>query len=164
MCGGRLAYPGQFGRRQSCGGLVSGNLARSTLQHVFADLFDWCRERNFAGYDPFDALNSRLFQATPLKHSRLARLAWTQLLKRSPINLRPLVLVPRERNAKGIALVALAALANYRRWRTTEAETAARALLDDLLAMRLSGAWYPHHRADSFCGARAGGGKPRLQR
>jgi len=111
----------------------------SNLEHAFADLFAWCRERDFAGYDPFDGLNSRLFQATPLKHSRAVRLAWTQLFKRSPINLRSLARVPPEQNAKGIALFALAALSNFRRVRTKEAELEARALLDDLMAMRLTG-------------------------
>src|SRR5712691_9056195 len=32
------------------------------LEQAFADLFAWCRERDFAGYDPFDGLNSRLFR------------------------------------------------------------------------------------------------------
>ncbi len=111
----------------------------SNLEQAFADLFAWCRERDFAGFDPFDGLNSRLFRATPLKHSRAARLAWTQLFKRSPINLRTLARVPHEQNAKGMALFALAALSNYRRVRTEEAENESRALLDDLMAMRLSG-------------------------
>ncbi|HXM36856.1 MAG TPA: hypothetical protein VN920_16795, partial [Pyrinomonadaceae bacterium] len=65
---------------------------------VFADLFAWCRNHDFAGYDPFDGLNSRLFQASPFKNSRIARLLWTQLFKRSPINFRQLAKVPRERN------------------------------------------------------------------
>ena len=86
----------------------------STIKHAFTELFAWCRKHNFSGHDPFDALNSRLFQATPLKHSRPARFAWTQLLKRSPVNLRTIGLVPPGRNSKGIALFALAALANYR--------------------------------------------------
>jgi hypothetical protein len=102
------------------------------IYDAFTDLFAWCRRQNFAGHDPFDALSSRLFQATPLKHSRSARFVWTQLLKRSPINLRGVGLVPASRNSKGIALFALAALANYRITRT-------RQLLDDLLSMRLQG-------------------------
>src|SRR5713226_7627767 len=102
------------------------------------DLWHWCRAHDFAGYDPYDALNSRLFQTTPLKHSRIARLSWTQLFKRSPLNFRRLALVPAERNPKGTALFALSALADYRRLRTVEAETDARALLDDLLAARLT--------------------------
>jgi hypothetical protein len=102
-------------------------------------LWKWCRAHDFAGYDPYDALNSRLFQATPLKHSRIARLAWTQIFKRSPLNLRRLAQVPAERNPKGIALFALAALADYRRLQTIEAENEARELLDDLMAMSLKG-------------------------
>jgi hypothetical protein len=109
------------------------------FKQALADLFAWCRERDFAGYDPFDGLNSRLFQVTPLNRSRVARLAWTQLFKRSPLDLRSLTRVPHERNAKGIALFALAALSNYRRVRTIEAENEARQLLDDLMAMRLTG-------------------------
>ncbi len=108
------------------------------IKTAHRDLWHWCRAQDFAGYDPYDALNSRLFQTTPFKHSRLARLSWTQLFKRSPLNFRRLALVPAERNPKGTALFALAALADYRRLRTVEAETDARALLDDLLGARLT--------------------------
>ena len=109
------------------------------LKSAHQDLWQWCREQGFAGYDPYDALNSRWFQATPLQRSRFARLVWTQFHKRSPINFRPLVRIPRERNAKGVALFALAALAEYRRSQTKEAEVEARELLDDLMWMRLKG-------------------------
>jgi hypothetical protein len=109
------------------------------LTTAHRDLWQWCRAQDFAGYDPYDALNSKLFQATPFKKSRAARLIWTQFHKRSPINLRAAVSIPRERNSKGIALFALAALADYRRLQTVEAEADARALLDDLLAARVTG-------------------------
>ena len=109
------------------------------LTNVRADLWSYCRAQNFAGYDPYDGLNSRLFQSTPLRNSRLARLAWTQFFKRSPINFRKLAGVPRERNAKGIALFTLAALADYRQSGTKEAEIEARELLDDLMRMSLKG-------------------------
>lgn len=110
----------------------------TNLTTAHQDLWKWCRARDFAGFDPFDALNSRLFQATPLKYSRLARLAWTQFFKRSPMNFRRLALVPAQQNPKGMALFALAALADYRRLKTVETENEARSLLDDLLSMRLS--------------------------
>lgn len=113
--------------------------SRQNLEQVHADLWDWCRAHDFAGYDPYDGLNSRLFQSTPLKNSRVARLAWTQFFKRSPLNFRKPVGVPHERNAKGIALFALAALADYRRTRTREAEIEARELLDDLMGLSLKG-------------------------
>ena len=103
------------------------------------DLWKWCRSQGFAGYDPYDGLNSSLFQATPLRHSRAARLAWTQFCKRSPVDFRKLARVPHERNAKGMALFALGALADYRRLQTKEAEVNVRELLDDLIGMSLKG-------------------------
>jgi len=109
------------------------------LTRAHQDLWQWCRRQGFAGYDPYDALNSRWFQVTSFKRWRWARLAWTQFHKRSPVNFRSLVGIPRERNAKGIALFALAALAEYRRSQTKEAETEVRELLDDLMWMRLKG-------------------------
>jgi len=107
------------------------------LERAYESLAAWCRERDYAGHDPFDALNSHLFQATPLKNSRTARLAWTQFFKRSPFSFRKIVGVPDERNPKGTALFALAALANFRRTRTKEAANEARTLLEDLSKARL---------------------------
>jgi hypothetical protein len=109
------------------------------FQTAYDELFSWCRTRDFAGHDPFDALNSRLFQATPLSQSRNARFIWTQLVKRSPVDVRPVVRVPAERNAKGVALFALALLANYRRVKTEEARQQARAMLAALLSMKIDG-------------------------
>ncbi|MDQ6653974.1 MAG: hypothetical protein M3Y84_14690 [Acidobacteriota bacterium] len=109
------------------------------LEKAADDLRVWCRKRDFSGYDPFDALNSRVLQATPFKYSGTARLIWTQAVKRSPLNMRPAMLVPAQKNSKGIALFALAALANYRRTTTSEARAQSRALLDELLRMRIQG-------------------------
>ena len=111
----------------------------SSLIAVHKQLWKYCRVQGLAGYDPFDGLNSRLFQATPFKDSRTARLAWIQFHKRSPINFRSAFGVPRERNAKAIALFALAALADFRRNPTKENEVEARELLDDLIWMSLKG-------------------------
>ncbi|HEX8073111.1 MAG TPA: hypothetical protein VF546_24400 [Pyrinomonadaceae bacterium] len=118
---------------------MSAAVTRAELERAYQALWAWCRARDFAGHDPFDALNSRLFQATPLRRSRLARLAWTQALKRAPVNLRPLLGVPREQNPKGLALAALAALARYRTTRADEDEATPRTLLDELLAHKLDG-------------------------
>jgi hypothetical protein len=109
----------------------------TTIIDAHRSLWEWCRARGFAGYDPFDGLNSRLFSALPLRHSRTARLAWTQLFKRSPVNLRSLALVRSGRNSKGTALFALAALADFRRMGNAESAADARALLDDLIHERL---------------------------
>jgi hypothetical protein len=115
------------------------SIGNRQLATCYDQLFEWCREHDFAGHDPFDALNSRLFQATPLSKSKNARLVWTQLVKRSPANLRALAQVPEQRNAKGIALVALAQLARHRKLKTPASEAQTRSILDYLLTMRLEG-------------------------
>lgn len=71
---------------------------------AFNALKTYCEAQNFAGWDPYDGLNSKMFNATPLKHWGLARIAWIQGVKRSPVNFRKLLLVPKEHNAKGIGL------------------------------------------------------------
>ncbi|WP_431156533.1 delta-aminolevulinic acid dehydratase [Winogradskyella poriferorum] len=70
----------------------------------FLRLNDYCESEDYKGWDPYDGLNSKFFQALPMKYWDLARLAWIQGFKRSPINFRKLFLVPKEHNAKGVAL------------------------------------------------------------
>jgi len=68
-------------------------------------LMQYCEKEGFKGYDPYDGLNSRLFQSLPvLPKSRLPRLAWIQLFKRLPLNIRPLVGIKKGYNPKGLAL------------------------------------------------------------
>ena len=69
-------------------------------------LLIWCQKHDFQGWDLFDGLNSRILQKTFLYKSILVRLAWIQLFKRSPVNLRILAMVPKGYNAKGLALFA----------------------------------------------------------
>ncbi len=109
------------------------------FQSAYDQLFSWCREHDFAGHDPFDALNSRLFRSTPLARSRNARFIWTQVVKRSPADFRSLARVPAQRNAKGIALFALAEISNYRRTRVDEVKKPVSSFLSQLLSMKLDG-------------------------
>ena len=71
----------------------------------FSALKSYCEQEHFKGWDPYDGLNSKVFQAIPfLKKSAFCRLIVIQGFKRCPINLRKLALVPKEYNAKGIGL------------------------------------------------------------
>lgn len=91
---------------------------REALEHplnVSDRLLADASHHHFAGYDPFDSLNSTLLQATPLYRIEWVRLAWLQLGKRSPINLRPLLRVPKKRNPKGVGLFISGLLQDYRR-------------------------------------------------
>lgn len=91
---------------------------------------------DFTGYDPFDSLNSTLLQATPLYRNEWVRLAWLQLGKRSPINLRPLLRVPKKRNPKGVGLFISGLLQDYRRTGAAEYLLQARELAAWLLTQR----------------------------
>jgi hypothetical protein len=64
----------------------------------------WISMRDFQGWDPYDALASPLVRALTLG-TRTGEIAWTQLLRRSPLQLRPLLGVPRLENPKAVALV-----------------------------------------------------------
>lgn len=71
----------------------------------FSALQNYCKKEQFKGWDPYDGLNSKLFQSLPLfKRSALCRLVMIQGFKRCPFNLRRLAMVPKEHNAKGIGL------------------------------------------------------------
>lgn len=76
----------------------------TTIPQSLIGLKDYCESQEFKGWDPYDGLSSRVFQATPFARWSSARLAVIQLFKRSPVNFRRLLLVPKQYNAKGIAL------------------------------------------------------------
>ncbi|MGD0649938.1 MAG: hypothetical protein ABSA97_02145 [Verrucomicrobiia bacterium] len=77
------------------------------LREVWQRLHEFCSARDWRGCDPYDGLNSRLFQATPLADSKFFRQAWTQFHRRSPINFRPLCGIKPTLNPKGLALFAI---------------------------------------------------------
>lgn len=84
------------------------NNIESQVNNITSSLLSlksYCEKEHFKGWDPYDGLNSKVFQAIPfLKHSALCRLVFIQGFKRCPINLRSIALVPKEYNAKGIGL------------------------------------------------------------
>jgi len=108
------------------------------LQTIYDRLFAYCEAENFAGYDPFDGLNSRVFRFFPLKYSRFARLAFLQMVKRSAKNLRPALKIEKGINAKGIALFALAELSRFRTTYKSQHAENAKSLLEKLLELKIS--------------------------
>jgi hypothetical protein len=65
----------------------------------------WGEERDWRGYDPYDALNSPLAPYLTAG-TAFGRRALTQAVKRSPVNLRPLLRIPPAHNDKALGLVA----------------------------------------------------------
>lgn len=112
------------------------------MREIALKLLAYCRDHDWAGHDPYDALNSRIFSAVPLLDSRIPRLVATQALKRMPVNLRRPMLIPPTQNPKALALFLAAAL----RLRSLEGANAGAlvgAFVERLIALRSPGtpAW-----------------------
>jgi len=104
-------------------------------------LLDYCRREDWSGYDPYDALNSEIFQASTLLNSRIPRLILTQALKRSPVNLRGWMRVPKTQNPKALALF-LSAFLRLSRIQPGRHEDSIHAMLERLVALRSDGIPY----------------------
>lgn len=76
-------------------------------ERALGRLVRYCRNEGWAGYDPYDGLNSPLIKALTF-NSKTLRTVATQLNKRSPVNFRPLLGIRKEFNPKGVALAARA--------------------------------------------------------
>ncbi len=75
------------------------------IHNSFISLKEFCESEKFKGYDPYDGLNSRFFQAIPvISKLRFSRLVWIQFFKRSPFNFRKLVGIKKEVNPKALGL------------------------------------------------------------
>jgi hypothetical protein len=106
------------------------------------ELFSWTSAREFKGRDPFDALNSPLLKGVS-SINRWAGQAALQLVKRSPINLRPALLVPKTTNAKALGLILMPLIIRYRLNRQDE---------DMQFAFQLA-RWLKEHQSKGYGGA-----------
>ena len=111
------------------------------LQAKILKLLVYCRANDWAGYDPYDALNSRMFAALPFFNARLLRLILTQALKRSPIDVRRLLAIPKTQNPKAMALF-LSAFVKLSRIGVAEAGELGELMVEQLIALRSQGIPY----------------------
>ena len=70
---------------------------------VVIEGLNWAEKNKYCGYSKFDALNSPMLEFIS-KNSRLIRGAFIYLNSRMPINIRPILLVKKYQNPKGLAL------------------------------------------------------------
>ena len=77
----------------------------STLAQSLDRLEAHLEAERLRGYDPYDALSSPLFRLPVLRSSKWLRIAAEQGLKRSQVNLRPLLRIPKGYNPVTLAFV-----------------------------------------------------------
>ena len=66
-------------------------------------LKSYIEKQNYKGYDPYDALNSTFLRFFSFNR-KYPRIAFIQLLKHLPLNLRPLLGIKKSHNPKGLGL------------------------------------------------------------
>lgn len=92
-----------------------------SIEKSFVKLEEYCRSEAFKGYDPYDGLNSKLFDYLPfLRKSRLFKLIWIQFFKRSPVNFRKIAGIKKDYNPKAVGLF-LSAYCNLYKINPTQA-------------------------------------------
>lgn len=113
---------------------------------VFDRLVERCGEDGWAGYDPYDALRSPLLRLLSFG-SKWPRIAWIQFVKRSPVNLRPILGVSKGVNPKGLALAVRGLVADgHARGADRRVEVAGLlARLDDLRSPGVSGSGWGYN-------------------
>ena len=108
------------------------------IREAAGRLDTWIEREGFKGWDPHDALNSPLLKRLTFGR-RLPGIAWVQLVKRSPLNLRPLLGVPKGYNPKGMGLFLASYLRKYRMSKDARHREQARFFADWLRANRAPG-------------------------
>lgn len=109
-------------------------LAAYDTAAVCRNALTWARKREYAGYDPYDGLNSPILST--ISRHWLLRLLSIHGVQRFPLNLRPYLRIPEQRNPKGIGLFASTYLNEYERTGEAAALTEAEALLEWLVDNR----------------------------
>lgn len=110
------------------------------IESITLRLLNYCEKNRWAGYEPYDILNSKLF-SLPLFDTKLPRLVFTQFLKRSPFNLRLLFAVPKTQNPKALSLF-MSAFANLSRAGLPIAKNYIGEMVENLVALRSKDAPY----------------------
>jgi rhamnogalacturonyl hydrolase YesR len=112
--------------------------ARFSIEDSLNRVERWVEKHNYRGYEPFDGLSSWFRPLTfgTLLGDRLL----LQLIRQCPINLRPIMGVPRKDSTKGRGYMASGYLARYRTTGDAIYLSKAEACLD----------WLDHHKAPKF--------------
>ena len=68
-------------------------------------LSDWLEENDYRGYDTFDGLNARFLRPFTFE-TKFLRTVLQQGVRRFPVNLRPVLGIPKEQSSKGMGFLA----------------------------------------------------------
>jgi len=95
-----MAYIGE-----QVGTKLKSTAFKGSLFKSISQLSEWLDRNDYRGYDTFDGLNARLLRPLTFNNTFL-RTVLQQGVRRFPINLRPLLGIPKSRSTKGMGFLA----------------------------------------------------------
>lgn len=116
-------------------------MAAQQIISQVARLEKWLKKEHYAGYDPFDGLNSPFFDFLP--KARVLNIFLLQFIKRFPFNIRPFLRIKKEFNAKEIGLLLSAYVDRY----------ALSKQEDDLSKIKFFSDWLIENRNSGYSGS-----------
>lgn len=119
---------------------TDNNNSDQDLREVLERTLLWSKDQGMKGYNKHDGLNSPVLR-TLLGWHKWSRILAIQGVMRFPVNLRPLLLVPKVFNPKGLSLFAISYLDLYRECGEERYLAAAKELLQLLMDNRSEGSW-----------------------
>src|SRR5579875_3245150 len=111
--------PASVGKNGAAGSIPGSSKAQ--ISEALFRLYDWLEANDYKGYDTFDGLNARFVRPLTFEIP-LLRIVLQQGVRRFPINLRPLLGVPKSHSTKAMGFFARGFLRLYKetgddRWR-----------------------------------------------
>ncbi|MBK9401136.1 MAG: hypothetical protein IPN36_09835 [Bacteroidetes bacterium] len=98
-------------------------------------LLGFVEKERFMGYDPYDGLTSPLFRLPVLKNNHQLRFLAQQFIKRSPINLRPLLGIKRRLNPVSLGLGIQAYSCLYQKNKNSDYRKKVEEMIDQLVKL-----------------------------
>jgi len=116
---------------------------------LLGETLDYSRDRDYLGYDKHDGMSSHIRRRFP-GNNKWVNIAFQEIIKRAPINLRRLFLVQQRPNPKGLSLFAIANINAHEITNRGQFRTEAIDLCNRVLSHRpeeYSGFCLPHNHA-----------------
>lgn len=115
--------------------------ADTIIPESLKKLQNYIEKEAYKGYDPYDALKSPFFKLPVLKNNKLIRFGTQQLVKRFPLNLRPVLFIKKGLNpvTLGLAIQAYTALGKAGQLSLTEVTAKCNPLINELVNLIPSG-------------------------
>jgi polysaccharide biosynthesis protein VpsJ len=84
---------------------AAGKFGKAQIYDAICRLQGWLERNDYRGYDTFDGLNSRVLRPLTF-NNKFLRTVLQQAVRRSPVNLRPILGVAKSHSTKGMGFLA----------------------------------------------------------